>query len=114
MQPNTPRHYVSSPALPGVGLPHDRMARLAARQAFVELKRDFMDAVAKLPPPSGDWLRQQVRGAEEPTDLWLLRGPVFGALAGICPVKRSQRQLLRRGLDALFLDSGPASGFSPF
>lgn len=114
MQTTSPRHFVASPALPGVGLPHDRMARMAARQAFVELKRDFIAAVASLPAPRGDWLRLQVRSAEEPTDLWLLRAPVFEALTGPCPIKRSQRHQLRRGLDNLFLDSGPASSFSPF
>jgi AcrR family transcriptional regulator len=113
MTPATaPRHFVASPALPGAGLPHDRMAQLAARQAFVLLKRCFCDAVATLHDARGDWLRQQVRSAEEPIDLWLLRGPVFASLAGPDPARRECRQHLRRGLDALFLDSGPASCFS--
>lgn len=107
-----PRHFVASPALPGAGLPHDRMAQLAARQAFVVLKRCFSDAVAALPDERGDWLRQQVRSAEEPIDLWMLRAPVFASLAGADPVRRARRQQLRRGLDSLFLDSGPASCFS--
>ncbi len=109
-----PRHFVASPALPGAGLPHDRMARMAARQAFVELKRSFVDAVAGVPAERGDWLRQQVRSAEEPIDLWLLRAPVFASLAGTDPAQRGCRQQLRRGLDSLFLDSGPPSCFSSF
>jgi hypothetical protein len=107
-----PRHFVASPALPGAGLPHDRMARLAARQAFVVLKHCFSEAVAALPDARGDWLRQQVRSAEEPIDLWLLRAPVFASLAGPDAVRRARRQQLRRGLDSLFLDSGPPSCFS--
>ena len=48
------------------GLPQDRAARLAARQAFVDLKHDFMVAVALLPGPRGEWLRRLVRHAEDP------------------------------------------------
>ena len=107
-----PRHFVASPALPGAGLPHDRMARLAARQAFVGLKQCFIEAIAALPEAPGAWLRQQVRSAEEPIDLWLLRAPVFASLAGNDPARRQCRQQLRRGLDSLFLDSGPPSCFS--
>ena len=68
------------PGLPGAGLPHDRLARLAARRVFVDLKATFMAAVASLPGPQGSWLRVQVRGAEEPVDLWLLRAAVLQAL----------------------------------
>jgi hypothetical protein len=107
-----PRHFVASPALPGAGLPHDRMAQMAARQAFVALKCCFIDAVAAVPGPRGDWLRMQVRRAEEPIDLWLLRAPVFAGLAGNDATHRTCRQRLRRGLDSLFLDSGPPSCFS--
>lgn len=103
-----------SPGLPGAGLPHDRMARVAARQAFVVLKATFMHAVDDLPGDEGDWLRHQVRSAEEPTDLWLLRASVFAALASVDSDHRDRRHALRRGLEALFPDSGPASGFALF
>ena len=36
-----PRQFLSAPSLPGAGLPHDRISRMAARQAFVELKDAF-------------------------------------------------------------------------
>jgi len=114
MQSAAPRHFVASPALPGAGLPHDRMARLAARQAFVGLKQCFTEAIADLPDAHGAWLRQQVRSTEEPVDLWLLRAPVFASLAGNDPGRRECRRQLRRGLDSLFLDSGPASCFISF
>jgi hypothetical protein len=110
-----PRHFISSPALPGAGLPHDRMARLAARQAFVTLKSCFLDAVATLPEVPGAWLHQQVRASEEPIDLWLLRAPVFDSLAGTDPYRREQRRQLRHALDTLFLeDIGQPSAFTAF
>jgi hypothetical protein len=114
MPQSGPRHFVPSPGLPGVGLPHDRMAQLAARRAFVELKLAFLQSVADLPGHQGEWLRRQVRATEEPTDLWLLRAPVFAALAGDGLDHHHRRRALRRGLDSLFPHSEPASGFSPF
>jgi hypothetical protein len=114
MLPAAPRHFMPSPALPGVGLPHDRMARLAARQAFVALKQSFQQAVADVDGPQGDWLRHQVRAAEEPTDLWLLRAPVFASLAGYSLEKRQRRQALRNSLERLFPDSEPPTGFGQF
>lgn len=97
---------------PGAGLPGDRGARLAARQAFVSLKLTFLEALELL--PNADWLRVQVRAAEEPVDLWLLRAPVFAALTGVDTEQRSRRQMLRRSLDSMFPDlDGPHSGFAP-
>jgi hypothetical protein len=101
-----PRHYS-----PGAGLPGDRAARMAARRTFVELKLAFMTALAAVPDAS--WLHRQVRCAEEPVDLWLLRAPVFAALAGTDPDSRQRRQRLRRGLDSVFPDLEPGSGFVP-
>jgi len=114
MLPAAPRHFMPSLALPGAGLPHDRMARVAARRAFVTLKHTFQQAVAGLEGHDGNWLRNQVRSAEEPTDLWLLRSPVFEALAGNTLALRQHRQALRRGLDSLFPDSEQTTGFGPF
>jgi hypothetical protein len=116
MQPGAPRHFVHAPGLPGAGLPSDRMARIAARRSFVLLKSSFLDAVSDLVGDQADWLRRQLRAAEEPSDLLLLRGPVFAALAGGGIEYRMRRQALRRGLDSLFPDSEPAlaSGFAGF
>jgi len=93
-------------------MPGDRGARMAARQAFVDLKLTFLHAL--LGTPDADWLRAQVRAAEEPVDLWLLRAPVFAALAGTSGDARQRRQQLRRGLDSVFPDLDPPSGFTPF
>jgi len=110
--PSPPRHFVAD-ALPGIGLPHDRASRLAARQAFVELKSSFVDAVAPLPGLRGDWLRRQVRRTEEPIDLWLLRAAVYAELGEQPEVAVRWQASLRRGLDTLFRDSGLPGGYAP-
>lgn len=93
----------------GAGLPGDRRARLAARQAFVELKLAYVQALHDV--PGAAWLLAQVRASEEPVDLWLLRAPVFAALEEAAPEQRSRRRDLRRGLDSMFPDLEPASAF---
>ena len=108
MQSFAPRDYTTA-AQPG--LPGDRNARIAARQAFVTLKMTFIQALDDL--QGTGWLRELVRGAEEPVDLWLLRAPVFAALNSAEPEYRGRRQMLRRGLDSMFPDLEPASGFMP-
>lgn len=107
-----PRHFMPTPALPGAGLPADRAAALAARQAFVRLKRAFAEAVSDLPGDHGHWLRHQVRATEEPAALWLLRGPVYAALAAGTAEHRQRRAALRHDLESMFPDSEPASAFS--
>ena len=106
-----PRQFGPTP-LTGVGMPGDRQARTAARRAFVDLKITFLDALHEM--PGAEWLRTQVRTAEEPGDLWLLRAPVFDLLDGADAEQRGRRRLLRRGLDSLFPDLDPASGFAAF
>lgn len=110
----TPRCF--GPSLAGLppadlsGLPGDRLAHAAARRAFVDLKLTFMHALADV--PGVDWLKTQVRAAEEPVDLWLLRAPAFAALAGTDARARQRRQQLRRGLDSVFPDLDEVSGFA--
>lgn len=108
-----PRQYTGPQPL-GSGMPGDRLARLAARRAFVDLKQTYLLALDELPEREAGWLRVQVRSAEEPVDLWLLRGPVFAALNGVDSETRRRRQMLRRGLDSVFADSEPPSAFTPF
>jgi hypothetical protein len=86
----------------GWGLPQDRAAQLAARQAFVVMKRLFIDAVAPLGDGKGEWLRRQVRLANDPIDLWVLRGPVIAALRVDEQDTRALRAQLYRGLDTIF------------
>ncbi len=95
-----------APILPGPGLPQDRHARIAARRTFVEMKQRFIAAVHSLDGLRGDWLRHQVRHAQEPVDLWRLRGAVFAALGLRDETTRRTRHELHRVLDSVFPDSG--------
>jgi hypothetical protein len=105
-----PRHLPSRAALGGIGLPHDRRSRIAARRAFVSLKQTYLLAIDAVPGPRADWLRFQVRHAEEPADLWVLRAAVFDALpARTC---RAERQTLQQGIESLFPRTGADSGFT--
>jgi hypothetical protein len=106
-----PRHHLSRAALSGVGMPQDRQARIAARRAFVNLKQTYLLAIEALPGPRAEWLRFQVRHAEEPADLWLLRAAVFDALPS--QAYRSERDTLQRGIESLFPRQNPSSGFTP-
>lgn len=105
-----PRHFHAHAALPGAGLPGDRLARLAARRTFVGLKLVYLDALDAVNGQEAVWLRNQVRSAEEPEDLWLLRAPVFAALAG--PERRDLRHMLRRALQSIFPEPQPPSAFT--
>lgn len=93
-----------------VGMPQDRAARLAARRAFVEMKLLFLRATAPLEDRKGEWLRHQVRQANDPLDLWLLRGPVLRALSHDDCRHRALRAELYRSLDSIFPE---AFGFEP-
>jgi hypothetical protein len=109
--PHTPGHTLAGLASPDLsGLPQDRQAHAAARRAFVDLKRTFIHALDGL--PAVEWLQEQVRAAEEPEDLWLLRAPAFAALRGADPQVRQRRQQLRRSLDSVFPDLDEPSSFS--
>jgi hypothetical protein len=92
------------------GLPQDRHARLAARRAFVEMKLLFLRATASLEDRKGEWLRLQVRRANDPIDLWILRGPVLRALSQDDRRHRGLRAELYRSLDSIFPE---AFGFDP-
>jgi hypothetical protein len=94
----------------GSGMPQDRAARFAARRAFVEMKLLFLRATAPLEDRKGEWLRHQVRQANDPLDLWLLRGPVLRALSQDDRRHRALRAELYRSLDSIFPE---AFGFEP-
>ncbi|MBZ8138880.1 hypothetical protein CLD22_03070 [Rubrivivax gelatinosus] len=92
-----------------VGMAGPRLARLTARRAFVRTKHDFLVAVDGLTGARGDWVLRQVRAAEQPSDLWLLRGAVFDALAEAG--KPELEPLLRSSLGTLFPYGTPATDF---
>jgi hypothetical protein len=84
------------------GTPATRSARIESRRAFVEMKQLFMRAVENLEHRKGAWLRSQVRGAEDPIDLWLLRGPLLATLREDDVATRTMRAALYKSLDRTF------------
>ena len=85
-----------------ISLPAARSARIESRRAFVEMKQLFMRAVENLEHRKGAWLRAQVRAAEDPTDLWLLRGPLLSALREDELGTRAMRAAIYKSLDLTF------------
>ena len=83
-------------------IPATRSSRIESRRAFVEMKQLFMHAVENLAHRKGAWLRAQVRAAEDPVDLWLLRGPLLSALREDDLATRALRAALYRSLDRTF------------
>ena len=82
--------------------PTARDARIETRRAFVEMKQLFMRAAENLEHRKGAWLRAQVRAAEDPVDLWLLRGPLLATLREDDIATRTMRAALYRTLDRTF------------
>ena len=96
-----------------IGLPLDRDNRIAARRAFVETKQLFLRSAETLQDPKGRWLRGQVRLANDPLDLWLLRGPLLAALRhDDHHASRKLRAALYRQLDNTFPETFGLSGGS--
>ena len=95
------------------GLPADRDARIAARRAFVEMKLLFIRAVENLEHRKGAWLRAQVRAAEDPLDLWLLRGPLLATLREDDLATRKLRAELYKTLDQTFPQAFGSFGIHP-
>ena len=93
-----------------ISLPAMHSARLESRRAFVEMKQLFMRAVENLEHRKGAWLRAQVRAAEDPVDLWLLRGPLLSALREDDLATRAMRAALYRSLDRTFPEAFGGAG----
>jgi hypothetical protein len=91
------------------GMPGDRLARMAARRAFVEMKLCFMRAAAEVPGPTGLWLQRELRLVSEITELWRLRIALFDALPLDTERNRQHRAELQYHLDSAFseVDDGP-------
>lgn len=61
-------------------MPQERLALIAARRAFVEMKLAYMAASMVLDDDArGVWLRRQVRLSQAPEDLWWLRAMLIDA-----------------------------------
>ena len=91
--------------LPGSGMPQERLARIAARRAFVDMKLRYMNALARLDGARADWLRQHVRLANQPVDLWLLRRSVLEALGAHDRQSRSAALDIDLAMDSAFPDA---------
>jgi len=108
--------FAPDSAFPGAAArPPSRDGRIESRRAFVEMKQLFMRAVENLAHRKGAWLRAQVRAAEDPVDLWLLRGPLLSALREDEFATRTMRAELYRSLDRTFPDAfgSAATGAHP-
>lgn len=87
----------------------ERLARIAARRAFVELKTSFMRAAADIDGAVGERLQHQVRQATVPVQLWRLRGAVLNALRAHHERTPVHQIELSRQLDSIFADSSFAA-----
>jgi hypothetical protein len=96
----------------GFGMPHDRAARVAARRAFVAMKRVFLDAAILLEGSAGACLRRRVRLALEPSELLSLQDSLLGGLPVHDERSRHHRHALYRQLEELFPETA-LTGFVP-
>ena len=110
--PGAPRNYTVGGLRTGV--PAEQMSRLSARKAFVDTKLVFMQVLAQLNRNDAgvEWLRKQVRSAQMPEDLWLLRAAVYDALRSEGAQGAELRDVLRRSLDGLLPGTYMPSGFT--
>ncbi len=86
----------------GHGMPDDRLARMAARRAFVEMKQVFMRAAADVEGSVGEMLNLRIRAANEPVELWRLRAVLLASLPSHHERSLIHRIELHRQLDSLF------------
>ena len=106
--------FAADSAFPqAMALPACRDDRIESRRAFVEMKQLFMRAVENLAHRKGAWLRAQVRAAEDPVDLWLLRGPLLSALREDDHATRAMRAALYRSLDRTFPQAFGGAAIGP-
>jgi hypothetical protein len=88
--------------LDDAGMPAERAARIAARLAFVDMKRSFMQAADRIHGLHGDRVRRKVRQATDPIELFHLREVVSALLPDDA---RDMRQQLRLKLRTVFSDT---------
>lgn len=95
------------------GMPNERLARMAARRAFVEMKTSFMRAVAGIDGHAGAVLQRRVRSASEVVELWRLRHAVLDALPRDKIESEYHRQELLYQIDSAFPEGGGPTAFVP-
>ena len=99
--------------LPAFGMPEDRLARMAARRAFVEMKTCFMRAAADIEGNTGALLQRQVRVATEVIELWRLRHALLSALPTGQASSEMHRQELMQQIDSAFPEGDGNTAFLP-
>ena len=102
-------------AMFGLGYAHaqDRLARMAARRAFVEMKTCFMRAAADIDGNTGALLQRQVRMASEVIELWRLRHALLSALPAGKASSEMHRQELMQQIDSAFPEGEGHTAFLP-
>lgn len=89
------------------GMPQERMARVAARRVFVEMKQCFMESAAELQGASAALLKRQLRIAGDIGELLELSETLLAVLPP------EQCKAVRRQLDAAFPMAGRDTEFVP-
>ena len=100
--PQAERAIAPMQAVPAGGLPQERVARIAARRAFVEMKQTYMDATSDIAGATAALLQHKVRRASEPWELWSLRAVILASLPADHERTAGHRSKLAREFDSLF------------
>lgn len=87
---------------PAPVMPGGRLARIAARRRFVEMKQAFIQAASLAEGPRAGALRQQVRRADEPLELLALQCDLLHAMPEDDDEAATSRMELERHIDLLF------------
>jgi hypothetical protein len=90
------------PKTSSLGLPHERLAHIAARRAFVEMKQSYMSAASDIASATGGLLQHKVRKASEPWELWSLRAVILASLTADHERTVGHRMKLEREFDSIF------------
>jgi hypothetical protein len=98
---------------PNFGMPDERLARVAARRAFVEMKMCFMAAAADLAGPRGESLQRKLRAAADVMDLFRLSPVLLAALPHGTGAGHDHRHEIQARLDATFPEGGGNTRFVP-
>jgi hypothetical protein len=94
---------MSPKAVPSTfGPTHERLARIAARRAFVQMKQAYLSAAADVTGSTAELLWHKVRIASEPWELWSLRALILASLRGDHDRTAAHRMNLQREFDSIF------------